>query len=33
VRVYPVTVEGGEVFVDLTRDIGSVRASSAAKEG
>ena len=34
VRVYSVNVEGGEVFVDLTRDVGSERASSAAaKEG
>ena len=33
VRVYPVTVAGGEVFVDVTRDIGGERASaSAAKE-
>ena len=32
VRVYPVTVEGGEVFVDLTRDIGAERAAAGAKE-
>jgi 3-phenylpropionate/trans-cinnamate dioxygenase ferredoxin subunit len=33
VRVYAVTVEGGEVFVDLTRDIGAERAAAGAKEG
>ena len=33
VRVYPVSVENGEVFVDLTRDIGAERASAGAKEG
>ena len=32
VRVYPVTVEGGEVFVDLTRDVGGERSAAAAKE-
>ena len=32
VRVYPVTVEGGDVFVDLTRDIGAERAAAGAKE-
>jgi 3-phenylpropionate/trans-cinnamate dioxygenase ferredoxin subunit len=32
VRVYAVTVEGGEVLVDLSRDIGAERASAGAKE-
>jgi 3-phenylpropionate/trans-cinnamate dioxygenase ferredoxin subunit len=32
VRVYPVTVEGDDVYVDLTRDIGSERQAAAAKE-